>query len=77
MQSPEGLQDTPLMLLSNIKFLVEIFFKFCGLLKIFKPYHQSLFLAFLTVFLKVFGSFCEDPLKSLHQSAKVKNKEYI
>ena len=33
MHSPEGLEDTPLTLLSNIKFYVEDFFKFCGLLR--------------------------------------------
>ena len=30
----EGLEDTPLTLLINVKFCVEDFFKFCGLLRI-------------------------------------------
>ena len=31
MYFPEALENTPLTLLSNVKFLVEDFFKFCGL----------------------------------------------
>ena len=38
MYFPEGLENTPLTLLSNVKFYVEDFFKLCGLLRISELY---------------------------------------
>ena len=49
---PEGLENTPLMLLSNVKLKEEDFFKFCALLRMSKFLDVQSFMNYIVHFQK-------------------------